>query len=183
MYVKSTQKKEGAWSAAIGRLGCGAASQAGWGGCGGEGRYTLTRRGRMASFGPPPPAAQSSQRAKVGAERSASRSSAAAPAGAQARWRQAKVASPAAGKVGAWQRVVAQSAGEDARAGGAALSPATARFQSRLKEAEQIIIALREQAQLLQVQLDDSRSEAADAGLQLELVLAEAMERGMDLRG
>eukprot|EP01043_Picozoa_sp_COSAG02_P074879 COSAG02_NODE_15188_length_1195_cov_1.485401_2_plen_270_part_01 len=143
----------------------------------------------MASFGPPPPslgaAAGSGSLARVGVERSVTRYSAAAPAGAQTRWRQAKVASAAAGKVGAWQRVAAQSAGEEVKAKGAmqVLSPATARFQSRLKEAEQIIIALREQAQLLQVQLDESRGEAADASLRLELVLAEATQRGMDLRG
>ena len=124
----------------------------------------------MASFGPPP-----AERARV----------AGAAAWPAARWRRAKDGDVAANTVGAWQRVVAQTNGEEERARRApsppALSPATVRFQSRLKEAEQIIVALREQTQLLQVQLDNSRGEAADASLRLELVLAEAAKRGVDL--
>ena len=130
----------------------------------------------MSSFGPPVRAAQR----KAGSTSPA----AASPPGAS-RWSQARAGTATtAGAVGAWKKV-AQAGGGERRDGVSppALSPAGVRFQSRLKEAEQIILVLREQSQQLQVQLDDSRGEAADATLRLELVLAEATRRGVDLRG
>ena len=111
------------------------------------------------------------------------------PRGASPRWQQAKKATGGAGAVGAWTKAAEASQG----AGGAGalpsppplsidMSPAGKAFQSRLTEAQTIVLALREETQRLQVQLDDSRGEAADATLRLELVLAEATRRGVDLR-
>lgn len=148
----------------------------------------------MPSFGAPKrtgsSALQVSSEGRFGAAPRATRATA-SPKQPSPRWQQAKKATAAPGAVGAWTKMAAETKSQGG--GGASalpsppplsidMSPAGRASLSRLREAEQIILALRLETQRLQVQLDNSRGEGADATLRLELVLAEATRRGVDLR-